>query len=114
MEEIVFYIPGLQRQFYKNEEFQYQFKHITSKNEPTSKVVFVSKVDSLYLRSVSFASLNFQFITIDFKNNRLTFRWKRNEDNTNRQLYEVFTSLRISFYIKSMSLIVERPIKQKS
>ncbi len=114
LEELILYIPGLESQFYKKKELQETITKLSqSVSNAASTVNYIVEERKLYLSSVEFGKMEFQFILFDFVHNKITF--KRQMDtpgDINRGLFELFSSLQLDFQPNKMSFIMERPAKQ--
>lgn len=113
MEEIVLYIPSLEAQFYKKKEFQSTLMQSSgSISNSSGNVNYMSEERKLYLNSITFGTIEFQFILIDFVRNQITFKRKRNSlSDTSRELYEFLSSMQLEFQPQKMSFVMERPVK---
>lgn len=114
MEELILYVPNLEKQFYNRKELQYSITQLPSLVSNTkSNVEYIKEERKLYLSSVAFGMLEFQIVLLDFEQDKITF--KRGRDlpgDINDGLYELFTSLKLDFQPIEMSFLMNRPIKQ--
>ena len=73
----------------------------------------MSKERKLYFRSVSFGTMEFQLLLLDFRHNKVTF--VRNIDSpgdVNRVIHDLLSSLQFNFQPEKMSFLMERPDKK--
>lgn len=111
MEYFVLYIPELESQFKNKEEFKWHIMRLLcAEVNPSRKVLYKSEEQKLYLTSVSFGTMKFQSVSIDFTSNTIAFKKKTNDpDNVNLGLYNLLSSLQVEFFPKQMSYVMERP-----
>ncbi|WP_318618193.1 hypothetical protein [Sporosarcina sp. YIM B06819] len=114
MEELILYVPNLEQQFYKRKELQYNITQLPSSvTGSMSHVNYVKEERKLYFNAVTFGTLEFQVMLLDFEQNKITFKGKKDPSgNINERLYELLTSLKLDFQPIQMSFMMNRPIKQ--
>ncbi|MBE1555676.1 hypothetical protein [Sporosarcina limicola] len=114
MEEFVLYIPKLEEQFHKKKGFQEKITEVSCQvTKQRSNAIYVLEENKLYLSTVSFGAMQFQFVALDFDDNKITFKKKRDSSgDVHRGLYELLSSLQIDFAPENMSFLMERPQKE--
>jgi len=113
LEELVLYVPDLEKQFNRRKEWQHNMTQLSSSiSNSTSHVNYIKEERKLYLRSVAFGTLEFQIILLDFEHNKVTFKRKENQPgNINEELYNLLTSYQLDFQPLQQSFIMYRPQK---
>ena len=113
LEELVLYVPNLERQFNRRKELQHNITQLASStSKPTNQVFYIKEERRLYLSSVTFGTLKFQTVLLDFEHNKVTFKRKENfPGNINEELYELLTFYQLDFQPLQQSFIMHRPQK---
>ncbi|MFC5589141.1 hypothetical protein ACFPRA_09600 [Sporosarcina soli] len=113
MEEYVVKIPNLESLFFETKDLYENVTQLVDQtSNPSSNLIYLKEERKLYLRSVSFGTLAFQFVSLDFENNQIHFKCSDESiGDANRQIYEFLTTLRWNFQPKKMSYVMERRAK---
>lgn len=110
LEELTLYVPNLKQQFDKREELQHNITLLSSSVLNTN---YIKEERKLYLSSVQFGTLAFQIVLLDFEQNRVTFKRKKDlPGDLYEGLSELLTSLKLDFKPIQLSFVMHRPIKQ--
>lgn len=116
MEEYVLYVQGLESLLYEKKEQLdniVQLTHETSK--PSRNAIYLREERKLYLRSVAFGTMEFQFVLLDFEYSRITFkRAKNSPGDANHQISKLLSTLQLDFQPNKMSFVMERRAKQNN
>jgi len=111
LEKIVLYVPDLESQFHHKKEFQASITPLSCTISPIiNHIIYESVERKLYFRSVAFGTMEFQFVLLDFRRNKIVFMRKRNSPgDVNCGIYEWLSSLQFRFEPRKMSFVMERP-----
>lgn len=114
MEEYVVYIPNLEPLFYETKELYENVAQLANQTSNlSSNLIYLKEERKLYLRSVAFGTLEFQFVLLDFENDQILFKCSSESiGDKNRLIYEFLTTLRWDFHPEKMSYVMERRAKQ--
>ena len=115
MEEYVFYIPNLESRFNEKKNLHQQIVNLAKGTpNPWSNIIHLKGGRTLFLRSISFGKMEFEFLIFDFETNYITFRRGSNSNgDTNRLIYNLLTSFNWDFQPRVMSYAMERKERQK-
>ncbi len=103
MEELILYVPNLEKQFKRRKELQHNITQLSTVN-------YIKEGRKLYLSSVAFGTLEFQSVLLDFEHNKMTFKRKDNlPGNINEELYELLIFHQLDFQPLQQSFIMHRP-----
>lgn len=113
LEELVLYVPNLERQFNRRKELQHNITQLASStSKTTSHVNYIKEERKLYLSSVTLGALEFQTVLLDFEHNKVTFKRKEHfPGNINEELYELLTFYQLNFQPLQQTFIMHRPQK---
>ncbi|MBO0601163.1 hypothetical protein I2483_05775 [Sporosarcina sp. E16_3] len=107
MEKLVLYVPNLESQFYYKKEFQESITPLSCTSTRTINHIIYEPVErKLYFRSVAFGMMEFQFVMLDFRHNKIVFMRNR---VCPRDVNEWLSSLQLNFEPRKMSFVMERP-----
>lgn len=102
MEELILYVPNLEKQFNRRKELQ------------LSTVNYIKEERKLYFSSVAFGTLEFQGVLLDFEHNKITFKREGNvHGDINEELYKLLISYQLDFQPLQQSFIMHRPQQTK-
>ena len=88
MEKLVLYVPDLESQFYHKKEFQESITPLSCTISPTiNHIIYESVGRKLYFRSVAFGTMEFQFVLLDFRHNKIVFIRNRDSPGDVNRVY---------------------------
>ncbi|WP_342508516.1 hypothetical protein [Sporosarcina sp. FSL K6-2383] len=110
MEKLVLYVPNLEKQFNERKGLQ-QASFISN---TTSHVNYIKEERKLYMSSAVFGTLEFQIVLLDFEENKIIFKRKKDlPRGINEELYELLTSCQLEFQPVQLSFVMHRPQQTK-
>lgn len=111
MEELILYVPNLEKQFNRRKELRENIMQLSSSNSNTmNHVNNIKEERKLYLGSVALGTLEFQSVLLDFEHNKMTFKREGTlPGNINKELYELLNTYQLDFQPLQQSFIMHRP-----